>query len=226
MATAIVKGTWIKPGVSRNRRLYTREHIAKAVTDAQKALNAGEVLAMTTHHGARDPSSGDVTRTAGRITKVSLAPDGTALFEAELADTQAGREVGALVAGSHLKGVSMASMWNSEPRKINAPDGSGICETCSEGFTLKGIDFTHAPGVPGAQIHSPTLTEAAGSRMIFESLEEVGMTDTTPQPLSRQEQIRQVAATKLLEGANRALADPDHASMQDLAALAAMAYPK
>lgn len=124
----------------------------------------------------------------------------------------------ALVQGSHLKGVSMASMWNSQPKKVMAPDGSGMCETADDGFTLKGIDFTHTPGVPGAQIHSSTaLTEATGSRLIFEALEDPIVTDTAPP--TRQEVLRQLAAEDLQDKANRAPANPSKASLQELAAL-------
>jgi hypothetical protein len=128
---------------------------------------------MLTHHGARDPRTGDVTRTAAHVTKVGLAPDGSGTFEADVADTQAGRDVAALTtpANPYLKGVSMAAVWKGTPRMVMAPDGSGPCET-ADGIGVVGIDLTHNPGVDGAEIHSAQFAEAAPAGLIYESIEE------------------------------------------------------
>jgi hypothetical protein len=128
---------------------------------------------MLTHHGARDARTGDVTRTAAHITKVGLSPEGNATFEADIADTQAGRDVAALTtpANPYLKGVSMAAVWKGTPHLVMAPDGSGPCET-ADGIDVMGIDLTHNPGVDGAEIHSAQLTEAAPIALIFESIQE------------------------------------------------------
>lgn len=185
---AVVRGTFATPGVSKNRRLYTKEHIAGAVKEAQEALANGGGLAvsMLTHHGARDARTADVTRTAGRVTKVGLAEDGSGTFEAELADTQAGRDVAALVLpdNPYLKGVSMASLWQGEMRYIPGPDGEEV-ET-ADGFSLRGIDFTHNPGVDGAELtyaHAD-LVEAAPSEkwIITEALDEVVFSEVEPEP--------------------------------------------
>lgn len=182
---AVLKGTFAVPGVSRNRRWYKPEHIAGAVAEAQGLIDSGNapVVSMLTHHGARHPSTGDVTRTAGRITKVGLSPEGHGTFEADLADTQAGRDVAALTTPDqpYLKGVSMASLWKGTPRVENGPDGD-LCET-ADGFSLKGIDFTHNPGIPDARIHSAELAEAADTGMIFESIDEAVFVETVePEP--------------------------------------------
>lgn len=171
---ATIKGTFAVPGVSKNRRFYSKEAIAQAVTEAQGMLDSGESLrvSMMTNHGARDPLAGDVTRTAGQVTKVGLNPDGHGTFEAELADTQAGRDVAALTTPDrpYLRGVSMASMWTSTPRQVRV---NGETAITADGFSLKGIDFTHNPGVTGAQISSAELNESADEGLIFEELEEV-----------------------------------------------------
>jgi hypothetical protein len=229
-AVATIKGTFVNPGVSKNRRFYSKQAIADAVAEAQRAINSGQTLAMMTNHGARDPLAGDVTRTAGRVTKVTLAPDGSAGFEAELADTQAGRDVAALVTGSHLKGVSMASMWKGTPRQMIAPDGQAA--TTADGFSLKGIDFTHNPGVTGAQIHSAhahtwiatnSPDESHPSNLIYESLEDIVMTGSNAQP-TYEEARRARTALDLLEAANRAEEDLTKASVGDLQALAALEF--
>ena len=176
MAIATIKGVWVRPGVSKNNRWYKPEHIAAAVEEAQSAISSGNapIVAMLTHHGARDPRGGDVTRTAGRITKVGLDGEGNGTFEAELADTQAGRDVAALVTPEKpfLKGVSMASLWKGTPRSVQGPNGD-LVET-ADGFSLKGLDLTHNPGVTGAEIKaSEAVVEASVAGTLFESLEEV-----------------------------------------------------
>lgn len=195
---AVVTGTFATPGVSKNRRLYTKEHIAGAVKEAQEALKGGQGLAvsMLTHHGARDARTADVTRTAGRVTKVALAEDGSGTFEAELADTQAGRDVAALVTpeNPYLKGVSMASLWQGEMRYIPGPDGEEV-ET-ADGFSLRGIDFTHNPGVEGAQInHAQLMEDAPGERWIItEALDEVVFSEVEPPKEPELESAPQVRA--------------------------------
>jgi hypothetical protein len=221
---AVVKGTFLRPGVSKNRRLYTKAQIAEAVAEMQHAIDSGE-FTMLTHHGARDALTGDVTRTAGRITKVGLAPDGSGTFEADIADTAAGRDIAALTTASspYLKGVSMAGNWKGKVRQVRAPDG-GIAET-GDGLSVRGIDFTHNPGVNGAQIHSAVLAESNRTGLIFESLEDqVIMEQTDTQTLTRSDVRKVRMAAAVTEGANRAEADLSKASLQDLEALAFMKY--
>lgn len=169
---ATLKGTFAVPGVSKNRRLYTKAHIAGAVHEAQQLIDSGNapIVAMLTHHGARDPKAGDVTRTAGRITKVGLTPEGHGTFEAELADTTAGHDVAALTTPDkpYLKGVSMASVWKGDVRHVRGPDGDPV-ET-ADGFSLKGIDFTHNPGVEGAEIHSAVIYESLEESVFIEPI--------------------------------------------------------
>ncbi len=181
---ATIRGTFAVPGVSKNRRFYSKTAIAGAVTEAQELIASGNapVVAMLTHHGARDPKSGDVTRTAGHVTKVGLSPEGHGTFEADIADTQAGRDVAALTTPTkpYLKGVSIAAMWKGTPRTVMAPDGAPA-ET-ADGFSLKGIDFTHSPGVDGAEITSAELTEAASAGLFFESIQEATLMESAIQP--------------------------------------------
>lgn len=179
MTTAVapiakLKGTFARPGVSKNRRWYKPEHIAAAVTEAQSSIDSGSnPFVMLTHHGARDHLLGDVTHTAARITKVGLDPKGNGTFEAEILGTHAGREVNSLTKAGALKGVSMASVWKGIPHTVRGPDGQP-CET-ADGFTLKGIDFTHNPGVPGAEVEP---TESAND-LLYESIEETDVTVET-----------------------------------------------
>lgn len=201
---ATIKGVWVKPGISKNRRYYRPEHIAAAVEEAQAQIESGNgpvVFGMMTHHGARDHRTGDVTRTAGRVTKVSLNDQGYGVYEAELADTQAGRDVAALVTPEkpYLKGNSMASVWKSEPKAIMAPDGSGPCETSDDGFTFRGIDFTHSPGIDGAEITSAELAEAAGMPgLILEAIEEEVFMESVDE------------ATAVIEAGTTSYADPGY----------------
>jgi hypothetical protein len=175
-----ISGVWAKPGVSKNRRLYTAEAIESAVNEAQSAIDAGEVLPMLTHHGARDPRHGSVLSTAGQLTGVTWDPTAKlARFEADLADTSTGRDVAALTItedGSKpfLKSVSMAAAWKAKP--VAQMTESGPVETSPAGLTLKGIDFTHFPGVGDAEVTSGVLAEAFGESdadvVIFEEADD------------------------------------------------------
>ena len=171
---ATIRGIFLKPGVSKNRRLYTKGNIAKAVNRMNEHLAKGEgmPLNMATSHAAAFKD--DATSTVGRITKVNLLPDGSAAFEAEIANTAAGRDVANLAAGSFIKGVSIRGEWMGEPRATMHTDGEEA--TTADDLMVHGIDFTNSPGVEGAEIHYAALAESytAGNRLaIYESIENV-----------------------------------------------------
>ena len=193
---ATVGGYALRPGVSRNGRLYTRELIAGAVERAQARLGEGgmplvdrtaRVLDQRTHHSADD----DSTRIVGRITRLHLTDDGSARFEADLADTPHGRTIAALIAPKgdgpdevepFLTGVSIRGAWLGKVRREQY-DGKTV-ET-AEGLDLDGLDYTGRPGVDGAVVDDFT---PAGSRppgesdadtgrvLIFESVQEAQVT--------------------------------------------------
>jgi hypothetical protein len=169
-AIATIRGTAIRPGVSRNGRLYTRELIATAVAEARERLASGPPLTMLTHHGAAD----DSTRIVGRLTELTQRPDGSAAFVAELADTQHGRDLAALVTGDDpfLDGVSIRGWWNGPVRTVQY---EGERAETGDSLTIDGLDFTKTPGVPGARVEGVgglAQESADGRILVFESVTE------------------------------------------------------
>lgn len=171
---ARISGVALRPGISRNAREYTREAIASAVERAQQRLASGAMpLSMLTHHGAEDSS----THIVGRVTRLDLAPDGSALFEAELADTDHGRTIASLVDPTggepFLKGVSIRGAWVGPVKRRSV--GARTVEYADD-LELDGLDFTKNPGVDGAAVQS--FHRTAGARetdsraLIFESVEQ------------------------------------------------------
>lgn len=199
---ATVSGVAIKPGVSLNRRWYTREMLAAAVARAQERIAAGETLGLAerreadpglqpltqlTHHAAED----DSTRIVGRITSLSLGTGGEVLYEAAIAPTPAGKTIAALLDTADgkppfLRGVSIRGAWLGKLRRVTGPDGQPA-ET-ADGLELDGLDYTATPGVPGAQVTSFAWADGApeetsGRVLITESVQEARVTiteDTTP----------------------------------------------
>jgi hypothetical protein len=152
-----IRGIALAPGVSRNGRLYTRENIRRAVQRAQGRIKAGQMV-MLTHHDAND----DSTHIVGRVTSLTQDEAGAARFEAELAPTGNGKVIRKLVKGPQpfLKGVSIRGRWQGRVRTVNGAETADDLE-------IEGLDFTHRPGVPDAQI----LAESAGGKaagLIFE----------------------------------------------------------
>lgn len=171
---ATIGGTALAPGISRNRRLYTREHIAGAVAAAQERITKGDQpMVMLTHHDAGD----DSTRIAASLTSVSLTEDGRVRWAAAIPDTAAGRDIASLADTSDgqpafLEGVSIRGRWAGRVRKIIAPDGQAA-ET-GDGLVLDGLDFTHKPGVPEARIDAFAWAEGGAS----ETTQTVGITES------------------------------------------------
>ncbi len=175
---AYVHGTAIAPGVSRNGRLYTREMIRDAVTEAQQYVVAdGDdmPLAQRTHHDAED----DSLRLTGRLLSLTYEEStGKAKFKAAIPATRAGRDIHALVDTTDgtpfLKGVSIRGAWKG-PEQTVMHDGQSV--RTSSGLRLLGLDYTASPGVHGAVIdrvenvpNAPKETAPGGeSGLIFES---------------------------------------------------------
>jgi hypothetical protein len=177
---ATISGTALTPGVSRNKRYYSPEAIARAVEKAQAQLAGGTLpLTMRSHHGAED----DTSRIVGAIRSVTLAPDGSARFTAEIADTPHGRTIASLLdtsdgAEPFLRGVSIRGEWDGQVRTIRS--ASGPLEA-GDSLTLYGLDYTASPGVAGAQVDSftwarPGTAESTSRALITESVQQARVT--------------------------------------------------
>jgi len=168
---ATIRGIFLKPGLSKNRRLYTKGNIAKAVERMKQQLASGEgmPLNMATSHGAAFKD--DAMSTVARVTNVWLNNDGSASFEADVANTANGRDLANLAVGNFIKGVSIRGEWRGEPRAITYSDGEEA--TTADDLAIHGIDFTNSPGVEGAEIQYATLAESYNRLSIFESVENV-----------------------------------------------------
>ncbi len=162
-------GVAMVPGVSLNRRLYTRELITKAVARAQERLDAGLMpLTMLTHHAAED----DSTRIVGQVTEIWQDDEGAARFRARFADTPEAETISALVippdgTPPFLRGVSIRGYWLGEVQRVLAPDGAPA-DTAAD-LELDGIDFTKTPGVVLAGV-STDETAQGGRTMVRESV--------------------------------------------------------
>jgi hypothetical protein len=175
---AVVRGTFLRPGVSKNKRLYTKDAIAGAVNRMKEQLNSpnGLPLTMATGHGAA--YADDATSFVGRVTDVALNQDGSASFEADIANTTQGRDVATLISGDNpfLKTISIRGEWLGDVENV---EYEGQKVTTSKDFRIYGIDFTSRPGVEGAQIEDVELLSesAIPTSQILESFEEFEVED-------------------------------------------------
>lgn len=184
---ATIAGTGLRPGISKNKRYYSPELIERAVARAQARIDDedGRPITMRVGHPLPDTQAfAPVTETAGRITSVAVAGDGSMRFTADLYDNSAGRDVLALydTRGQKpaLKNVSIRGRWLGETAPLLI-DGVQ-CEAAAD-LELDGIDFTHLPGVDGAQVDKvaapgAALESAGAGALIYESCEETHVTDT------------------------------------------------
>lgn len=166
---ATVSGTMLAPGVSKNRRLYTRELIAKAAARmAQRIADPdGLPIVMRTHHDAGDDSA----RIVGRLTSVKVGEDGAARYTADLYDTAHGRDIASLVVPDKgqppaLKSVSIHGYWLGQTKRVQY-EGESVMT--GDDLEIDAVDFTATPGVDGASVtaasylpdRQPTETAAA-----------------------------------------------------------------
>jgi hypothetical protein len=184
---ATIEGTALVPGISKNGRRYSKEAIAQAVSRLSERIADGTNPAvMLTSHSADD----DSRRIVGRLDSVSLTDDGSARFTAQIADTDEGRKIAALVdtrdGPAFLRGVSIRGAWIGKVQRGIDADGTPYEE--APGLEIDGLDFTRKPGVPGAQVDTFTPADAAGAPteaapdgrvLIHESVQEALVTTTT-----------------------------------------------
>jgi len=230
-AIATVGGVALAPGVSKNGRLYTKQLIAGMVARAQDRLEsgntiplvdrdepiAGHVITQLTHHGAED----DSTRIVGRVTSMSLDESGRARFIADIAPTDAGRTIAALLDTSDgtapfLRGVSGRMLWVNGAR-IETVGGRPV-ETGDE-LDILGLDYTHKPGVTDAAVDTfawtgdGSKTETTDRVLIYESVQEALVTAIT-EATSKAEQSCAESTAIIPEAVREALAvvypDPAH----------------
>ncbi|RCH70445.1 hypothetical protein DT019_02870 [Streptomyces sp. SDr-06] len=172
---ATISGTMLTPGVSRNRRLYSAELIAKAAARMSERIADpdGLPIVMRSHHEAGD----DSTRIVGRLTDVKVGEDGAARYRADLYDTAAGRDIAALITGKEpaLKSVSIHGYWLGPVKQVKH-DGESV--TTGDDLEIDALDFTATPGVPGASVAAASYLDGrapaesmAGRTPISESIE-------------------------------------------------------
>lgn len=220
---ATVSGIALRPGVSRNGRLYTKDMIARAVADAQTRIASGDAkfrnmdddmeesndfMSQRTHHAAED----DSTRIVGRITSLDLNENGEAEFTADIADTPHAKIIDSLIRPKQdpndpddvdpfLKGVSIRGAWSG---KVQTVMHNGIPVEKGEDLHIFGLDYTGTPGVPGAEITGyrragNQAREADDRVMIYESIME-GHVETDTVEAEEAEQVEEKGAPALKSG--------------------------
>src|ERR1019366_3039333 len=157
-------------------------------------------MVMLSHHEAGD----DSLRIAAALRKVSLTDDGRIRWEADIPDTETGRQIAALADTTDgrpacLEGVSIRGRWTGRVTKVRAPDGDFAEQ--GQGLLIDGLDFTHKPGVPGARIDAFAWAKDGASEtdervLITESVQEARVTviteETSPAPgLAAPEGVRE-----------------------------------
>lgn len=186
-AIATISGVALAPGVSRNKRLYTRETIGKMVARANERISAGmRPLSMYVSHDAMD-----VTGIGGAVTRMWQEQDGSAHYTAEIPDTPAGRAIAALVdpkgGRQFLRGVSILGNWVG-PERSESHEGSLV--STGDDFELGRLDFTSNPGVDAAGVNDLSKARKdgeSGQYTVSESAPEALVTaiteETTTQPV-------------------------------------------
>lgn len=165
-ALATLDVTLVAPGMSKNRRVYTAEAIAKAYGRlSQRLSDQGSlpVVNFTSHEKAWED---DPRSIVGRLAAVSLDGEGALHGQMEMPDTQAARDVLKLVEDGFLRSGSIRGRWLGEVETKD--DDDGPYETAAD-MEIVGYDFTHSPGVDAARIKAATrhMESAPGAPVGF-----------------------------------------------------------
>lgn len=140
---AKTSGTFLKrDAVSLNNRFYPASTVERVVADAQARLDSGDTLTMLVKHGSADTD--ESREIVGRLTRVYMDGD-YARYDAEIPNTEAGRDMSALLQGGFINTVSL----RSEPGSADVEAGM-VGERAIDivhGFKLGGVDYTLYPGI-------------------------------------------------------------------------------
>jgi hypothetical protein len=168
-------GTMLVPGVSLNRRLYTKELITKAVNRMQERIGSpdGLPIVMRTHHEAGDNS----TLIVGKITGVTVDDNGVARYESAIYDTPEGRTIATLTDPKDpaLKSTSIHGYWLGPVKRVNYENQP--VET-GDDLEIDAVDFTATPGVLAAVVDGGTA-ETTESGLVRTPICESYAVDTT-----------------------------------------------
>lgn len=155
---ATIRGTMLAPGISKNNRMYTQAAIGRMVSRMQERLSDPTALpvVMRTHHDAGD----DSRRIVGRVTSVQQEADGRATYEAKLYDTQAGRDIAALIdpEAPALRTTSIYGYWVG-PTSETKREGKRV--EVGEDLAVEALDFTASPGVAQSRLESVTFESSS-----------------------------------------------------------------
>lgn len=205
---ATIGGTFLRPGVSKNKRLYTKENIGKAVARMNESIQSGKGLKLNMATSHAKAYEDDALSTVGIITKVWQEEDGSAKFDADILNTSRGRDIAVGAVGGALKGISIRGGWMSAPVKVEYESET---VTTSSDMSVVGIDFTHRPGVEGAEVEYASFVESVEKNdpnAIFESLDDVSVLEVFEEedPRTEEDVIREAvsdAVQTILEAADK-----------------------
>lgn len=141
---------FLAPGISKNKRLYTRENIADGVTRLRARLASGTGPPVTMFPSHPNDTHRNTLETVGRLSSVEQRSDGSAWGTFDIPDTTAGRDLDALLPSEGDRGFvrtcSILGSWVGSPTE----DSNGV--VTAPGLDIHSVDLTHFPGVSAAEI--------------------------------------------------------------------------
>ena len=131
--------------INENKRLYPKKVLEKSIKEAQEKIKNKSFFGEVDH-----PRDGRATikNTAALITKIEIMDDGGVFGEAEILDTDAGRNLKEILRAGGKIGISSRGNGSTKTEDI---DGQSV-EVVQEDYKLAGFDFVINPSVPEARV--------------------------------------------------------------------------
>jgi hypothetical protein len=129
--------------ISRNHRQYPHEAVNRLVQSGQVALSDPQRLTPITCYASHTDADADNSLAlVGKATTIWKEGE-TAYAQFDIADTNAGRDIAALIKGGYLKTMSLRASGG----QLTMQQGKSLPQVGGD-LQLEGIDFTIDPGLP------------------------------------------------------------------------------
>jgi len=166
----IIKGEFGRANViNSNRRVYPLDLMNKQIKQLQPKIEEGSVFMLVDHPTEGKPS---IPKVGGIIQKLDINEDGIILGEAVLVDTEAGKDVKAILEAKGRVGISQRGGG-----KVMLSDFQGESAlVVQDPYKLLSFDFVIGPSVETSGVNK-VLHEDTDSDQLMETLKDLTLKD-------------------------------------------------
>lgn len=132
--------------MNRNGRLYPRALMARELDRKKAMMSEKGMFALANHPDWMEPNAGSIDKIAGMVTEASINADAQICGCIHIAETDAGKNIAALVRAGARLGISQRGYGSVVDGETMDANGRKVfCGIVQDDYQLEGWDFVTAP---------------------------------------------------------------------------------